>query len=171
MEVQRCIHDVRGLIQGVDLPHRRLEMTRGGTVVRAAQEGFDCRTQSLRGEFAPGDHDACSLRGDAGGDSRLVIAKRDAHEGHAFGERFERGVETGVGDDGGGALHDIELRGVANDERITWQRAEGCRIEAAAERDHELKIETDACLGDLAKDVLCAVLQCTERGVHEGGGH
>ena len=71
-------------------------------------------------------------------------------------------------DDGCCPLHDIELRSVAHDKWITGQCAEGCRIEAAAERDHELKIEADACLGDLAKDVLCAVLQSTERGINEG---
>ena len=121
---QRGLDDVRRLVQPIDSPDGVLEPARGGTVVRPGQDGFDCRAQPHRGEFTPGDHDACSLRGDAGGDSRLVVAQRYAHQRHTFGQGFKRGIETGVRDDGRCPLHDIELRSVAHDERITGQCAE-----------------------------------------------
>jgi hypothetical protein len=38
-----------------------------------------------------------------------------------------------VGDDGGGALYELELRGVGDDDGIAGEGAEACGVEASAE--------------------------------------
>jgi len=54
---------------------------------------------------------------DAGGDSGLVVAERECDERDAFSERFEDGIESSMGDADGCVLEEVELRGVADDNR------------------------------------------------------
>lgn len=88
--------------------------------------------------------------------------------GDAFAEGLEDGVEAGVGDDGGGAFDEFELRGVGDDDWVAGELAEARGVEASAKGEDELRVEGGAGFSDGFEDGFGAVLEGSEGGVDEG---
>ncbi len=140
-------------------------MACGGSIFFLFQYCCEGGTQAVCVQPAQWDDDGGSAGGSAGRYSGLVVAEGDGDERNAFGEGFEDGVESGVGDDGGCALEEFELRGVADDDGIAGEGTEPGGVESASERDRELSVETGATCSDGFESCFGTVLEGAERGI------
>ena len=157
--IQGIFDDVGGEAESVDLLDGRLKFFGGAAIGIILKDGVDGGAQALGVEFAAGHDDAGSAGGDAGGDSGLVVADGDADQRNAFGERLERGVDAGMGDDDGCPLDEFQLGRVFDDDGIAAEDAETFAVEAGAERDDELHGKIGTGGGNDAEDVFRTVLE------------
>lgn len=158
-DAEGVLDDVGGAFEWIDLLHGGLDFAGGGAVLVLFEDCLDGGAETGGVELAAGDYDPGSSGCDSGGYSGLVVAVRESDEGDAFGEGLEDGVEAGVGDDGGGAFDEFELRGVGNDDGVAGELAEACWVEAASEGEDELGVEARAGFGDGFEDGFGAVLE------------
>ena len=52
-----------------------------------------------------------------------------------------------------GSFDDLQLRSESDNQRIAAENAKLIRLQAAAQRDHQLHIQSNTCLGDFAKEI------------------
>jgi hypothetical protein len=121
-DVEGLFDDVGGSVEAVDLLHLGLDAAGCGAVSGVVEGLADGFAQAGGVELAAWDDDAGSAGGDASSYAGLVVALRERDQGNAFGEGFEDGVEAHVGDDGGGALDELQLRRVGDDDRVAGER-------------------------------------------------
>jgi len=121
--IQGIFDDVGGEAESVDLLDGRLKFFGGAAIGIILKDSAHCSVEATGTELLTGYDYARSARGNAGGDSGLVIADGDAYERHALGERLECGVDAGMGDDDGRSLDELQLRRIFDDDGIAGEGA------------------------------------------------
>src|SRR5215471_8052319 len=99
-------------------------------------------------------------------DPWLIIRYRDGQLRNALSQRFERGVQPGVGDANCGLFQQLQLRHSLCNDGVAWNRSDLLWIDLIADRKHELQIFVLRQRSyDSAEDIHLAVQNRPHRGV------
>src|SRR5262249_42017783 len=100
------------------------------------------------------------------GDTGLIIGDRDPYLRNALDQRFEHGVQSGVGDTDSGLFQQLQLRRPRYDNGIVRNRSDLLRIDLIAYGKYELQIPILRHSGyDSAEDIHLAVQNRPHRSV------
>lgn len=134
--IRECRFDNVGrLFSAVKRAYLFADLSGRVTIARIVEESDNRSTNLFRGNASLRDYLGDFEPGKARGDCGLIVSDGNGNHRNALHEGFKYGIEAGVGDDDSSYFEEIELWGVAHDQRIAGKRAKLFGAEAAAERD------------------------------------